>query len=77
MKTVLVPLCTFLNTRRATIRGVAFIDSTPIKVCDNRRIKRHKVFENIAKRGKSSMGWFYGFKLHIIVNDCGELIAFL
>ena len=62
MKTVLVPLCAFLNSRRATSRGIAFIDSTSIKVCDNRRIKRHQVFEGIAKRGKSSMGWFYGFK---------------
>ena len=55
--------------------GVAFIDSTPLSVCHNRRIGRHRVFAEMATRGKSSMGWFYGFKLHLIVNDQGELLA--
>ena len=55
--------------------GVAFIESTPLSVCHNRRIVRHRVFAEMAKRGKSSMGWFYGFKLHLIVNDQGELLA--
>jgi Transposase DDE domain len=45
-------------------------------VCHNRRISRHKVFAGYATRGKSSMGWFYGFKLHLMVNDEGELLAF-
>ena len=55
--------------------GVAFIDSTPLSVCRNNRIGRHRVFAEVATRGKSSMGWFYGFKLHLIVNDQGELLA--
>ena len=55
--------------------GVAFIDSTPLSVCHNRRIVRHRLFAEMATRGKSSMGWFYGFKLHLIVNDKGELLA--
>ncbi len=46
-----------------------FIDSTALKVCHNIRIKRNKVFRGIAKRGKTSMGWLYGFKLHLIVNE--------
>jgi hypothetical protein len=54
---------------------MAFIDSTPLAVCDNHRIATHKVFEGLAARGKTSMGWFYGFKLHRIVNDEGELLA--
>jgi len=45
-------------------------------VCDNHRIATHKVFAGLAARGKTSMGWFYGFKLHLIVNDEGELLAF-
>ncbi len=57
--------------------GISFIDSTPIRVCNNKRIYRNKVFKNIATRGKSTMGWFYGFKLHIIVNDKGELLEFV
>lgn len=56
--------------------GISFIDSTILKVCDNRRIHSHKVFRGIAERGKSSTGWFYGFKLHLIVNERGELISF-
>jgi hypothetical protein len=55
--------------------GISFLDGTAIDVCDNRRIHSHRVFENLAKRGKSSTGWFFGFKLHIIINDRGEIIA--
>lgn len=57
--------------------GISFIDSTPIRVCNKKRIYRNKVFKNIATTGKSTMGWFYGFKLHIIVNDKGELLEFI
>lgn len=56
--------------------GISFIDSTPIKVCGNKRIKRNKVFKDLANVGKSTMGWFYGFKLHIIINDKGEILSF-
>lgn len=71
-----VPLCAYLFSRRAQPTGISFIDSTPIAVCHNRRIPRHRVFDGLAKRGKTSMGWFYGFKLHIIVNEQGELVNF-
>ena len=54
---------------------MAFIDSTPLSVCRNNRIGRHRVFAEVARRGKSSMGWFYSFKLHLIVNDQGEFLA--
>jgi len=76
MAGALLPLCVYLGTRLATSTGIAFIDSTPMVVCHNRRISRHKVFAGLAARGKNSMGWFYGFKLHLIVNDQGELITF-
>ena len=56
---------------------VSFIDSTPIRACDKKRIKQNKVFKDIATIGKSTMGWFYGFKLHIIINDKGELLDFI
>uniref|UniRef100_UPI000289D018 IS982 family transposase n=1 Tax=Aquimarina agarilytica TaxID=1087449 RepID=UPI000289D018 len=56
--------------------GISFVDSTPIRVCKNKRIKRNKVFKGIANTGKSTMGWFYGFKLHIIINDKGEILTF-
>ena len=53
------------------------MDSTPIAVCENLRIARHQQFADIAGRGKSSTGWFYGFKLHVTVSDCGELLSWL
>ena len=71
----LAPLCAFLNTRLAATRGIAFIDSLPLKVCHNRRIHSHKVFAGLAQRGRSSVDWFFGFKLHFIINDTGELVA--
>jgi len=74
---VFVPMMFFLNTVCfGKCTGITFVDSTPIKVCHNKRIKRNKVFEDIAKVGKSTIGWFYGFKLHLVCNDKGELLSF-
>lgn len=74
--TALMPLCLYLHTHRGAPTGIAFIDSTSLVVCHNRRIHSHRVFKSVARRGKASMGWFYGFKLHLVVNDQGELLAF-
>lgn len=57
--------------------GISFVDSTPVRVCKNKRIKRNKVFKGIAELGKSSMGFFFGFKLHLIINDKGEILNFV
>ena len=54
-----------------------FVDSTPLRVCRNQRIHIHKTFKGIAQRGKCSMGWFFGFKLHLICNEKGELLNFM
>jgi hypothetical protein len=56
--------------------GISFIDSTVLRVCHNKRIKRNKTFKGFAEVGKSSMGWFFGFKLHLIINDKGEILSF-
>ncbi len=56
--------------------GLSVADSTPIAVCDNLGIRRHKVFDGIAERGKTSTGWFFGFKLHVIINHLGEILSF-
>ena len=69
------PLCAYLYRLYGQCSGISFIDSTPLKVCHNRRIQQHKVFAGLAGRGKSSMGWFYGFKLHLVVNDQGQLLG--
>lgn len=55
--------------------GIAFIDSKSIKVCHNLRIPRHKVFKGTAARSKGTLGWFYGFKLHILTNRLGDIVA--
>ena len=72
---VLIPLCAYLRSHCfGQCTGISFIDSTPLAVCHNLRIKQHKVFAGLAQRGKSSTGWFFGFKLHLVVNDRGELL---
>ncbi len=75
MPSVLGPLSAYLKSLYGRCQGISFIDSTALRVCDNHRIHNHKVFAEFAQRGKGSMGWFYGFKLHLVVNDCGELLA--
>ena len=74
---VLMPMAIFLKTCcLGFCSGISFVDSTPIRVCNNKRIKRNKVFKGTAEVGKSTMGWFYGFKLHIVINDKGEILNF-
>jgi hypothetical protein len=73
----LVPLIVYLRTGcLGQCSGISFIDSTSLDVCLNQRIHVHKVFAGLAGRGKTSTGWFFGFKLHLIVNDQGELLQF-
>jgi transposase len=71
----LLPLCAYLRTRQGQPTGIQFIDSLPIRVCHNRRIASHRVFAGLAQRGKGSLGWFYGFKLHLVINEQGEVLG--
>jgi hypothetical protein len=70
----LLPLCAYLRSCFGQCTGISFMDSTCLKVCHNRRINQHRVFKNLAARGKTSVDWFFGFKLHLAVNDKGELL---
>jgi len=72
----LMLLCCFLHTRTGEMTGISFIDSTPITVCHRCRASSHKVFEGLVKWGKNSVGWYFGFKLHLVINEYGELLAF-
>ena len=72
---ILLPLCAYMQTRKGPSTGIQFIDSLPIRVCHNRRIGSHKVFAGLARRGKGSMGWFYGFQLHLVINDRGDVLG--
>ena len=76
MPRFLVPLAVYLHVQRGECTGISFIDSTSLAVCHAARIQQHRVFRVDARRGKTSVGWFYGFKLHVVVNDRGELLAF-
>ena len=77
-KSVALPLAIFIKkVLLGKCTGISFVDSTPLRVCRNQRIHVHKVFKGIAERGKCSMGWFFGFKLHLICNEKGELLNFM
>lgn len=77
-KQVAVPLALFIKkVLLGKCTGISFVDSTPLRVCRNQRIHIHKVFKGIAQRGKCSMGWFFGFKLHLICNEKGEVLNFI
>ncbi len=69
-----IPLAALFEALKGQCDGISIADATSLAVCDNKRIPRHEVFKDHAERGKTSMGWFYGFKLHAIINSKGELI---
>ncbi|MCP4122215.1 MAG: IS982 family transposase [Bacteroidetes bacterium] len=71
------PLSVLLHmlTAQSEKTGLYVVDSSCLKVCHNKRIARHKVFEGMATRGKSTMGWFFSFKLHVVINHKGEIVA--
>jgi hypothetical protein len=73
---VLSFLGAYLLSKAGTHTGFYYVDSSSLEVCHVRRIYRHKVFKGLAERGKTSMGWFFGFKLHLVINHKGELVSF-
>ena len=73
-----MPLAVFLKTCcLGKCTGISFIDSTPLRACHIRREKQNRVFKGLATKGQCSIGWFYGFKLHLIINDKGEILDFM
>jgi len=71
-----LPLFFYLAAKRGACTGISFIDATALKVCHNLRIRAHRVFRGSAARTQSSTGWYYGFKLHLAINECGEILGF-
>lgn len=75
---VSVPLAVFVKmVCKGKCTGISFMDSTPLRSCHIKREKQHKRFKGIAEKGQCSIGWFYGFKLHLIINDKGEILDFI
>ena len=75
MPRLFVPLMVLLHSLSGEETGIYFGDSSKLAVCHNRRINRHQVFDGLAARGKTSMGWFFGLKLHVVINHKGEIMA--
>ena len=72
---LLLPLTLILHILKGEETGIYYIDSTKLQICHNKRTNSNKVFGNIAKIGRSSYGWFMGHKLHLIINNKGEIMA--
>lgn len=75
MPKIMLPMANFLKSKMDLVTGIAYVDATKVEVCNKKRITRNKVFANTAKIGKTTMGWFFGFKLHLMVNHLGGLLA--
>jgi hypothetical protein len=75
MPRLFAPLMVLLHSLSGEQTGLYFGDSSKLAVCHNRRIDRHRVFDGLAARGKTSMGWFFGLKLHFVINHKGQIMA--
>lgn len=75
MPRLFIPFCVLIHSLRGQKTGIYIADSSKLAVCHNLRISRNKVFKGLAARGKTSTGWFYGFKLHLVINHKGEIMA--
>ena len=75
MPRLTMPLAMLIHLLKGEQNGMYFIDSTKLQICHNKRTNSNKVFKGLAQMGKSSYGWFMGFKLHIVINNIGEIVA--
>ena len=74
-KEVLTVLTFYLYAHFGECSGISFVDSTRLRVCDNKRISSPRVFASEAGRSKTAMGWLYGFKRHLVINEKGDLLS--
>ena len=74
IKKAFIPLVHLFQSLRGEVTEFLFIDATPLAVCHNKREKRHRVFQGMAAKGKTSVGFFFGFKIHTLVNTHGEIV---
>ena len=76
MKRAILPMLIFTQLHTGKSTGVYYVDSSCLPVCHLKRSRRHKTFEEIAEYGRTSVGWFFGLKMHIVVNNQGQLMVF-
>lgn len=76
-KRAMVPLGCFFHVLRGKCSGISIIDSTSLEVCHLKRATSNRVFKGLARKGKTTKGWFYGLKLHIVINECGEILSWV
>lgn len=72
----LFPLIIFTQLKSGKKTSIYYIDSSCLPVCHIKRSKRHKTFDAVAEYGKTSVGWFFGLKIHLVINNFGEIVAF-
>ncbi|KJV82099.1 transposase DDE domain protein [Orientia tsutsugamushi str. UT76] len=72
---MLLPLVVLMHYLKGEETGIYYIDSTKLAICHNKRTSSNRVFNRISKIGKSSYGWFLSFKLHLIINNKGEIMS--
>jgi hypothetical protein len=77
MKRLIFPLFALQKSLAGRTEGIAFVDSTVLSVCHICRSSHHKVFKNIAKKGKTTTGWFFGMKLHLVINHRAEIVTWM
>ncbi len=70
------PLTLFSYLKCGKKTGIYYIDGSCLPVCHIKRAKRNKVFKEVAKFGHTSVGWFFGLKIHLVINQQGEMVAF-
>ena len=75
MPRLFVPMCVLLQSLFGEKTGIYIADPTALPMCHNKRINRNRVFKGLAARGKTTMGWFYGLKLHLVINHQGSIVA--
>lgn len=76
MNRAIFPMVLFAQIHSGKRTGIYYIDSSCLPVCHLKRSRRHKTFNAVAEYGRTSVGWFFGLKLHIVINHNGELVAF-
>lgn len=70
-----LPLTLFTQFKSGKKTGIYSIDGSGLPVCHLQRSRRNKVFKEIAQYSRTSVGWFFGLKVHLVINHLGELIA--